>query len=234
MALLNRLHSLHARAGSSPLAAFARISTSPLAHQAQAAETAAVESPSARAGLQPAFGRCKKRDIRASPQKLNMLCRQIRGMRASDALLQMQFSPKRKAGVVGQVLNNACNLADIALDDREITPADLRVSQAYVTKAFTLKKVAFHSKGRNGVKHRRWSHVTVEVEEIDWEQQLRDAMDAPSQGRRGQRAVARARRELEAANARLVAQEIDVGADEAGAAESGGEAKQGGGGHLTG
>ena len=85
MALLNRLHSLHARAGSSPLAAFARISTSPLAHYPQAAENA-VEPSSARVGLQPAFGRCKKRDIRASPQKLNMLCRQIRGMRASDTL----------------------------------------------------------------------------------------------------------------------------------------------------
>ena len=192
-----------------------------------------MEPLSARVGLQPAFGRCKKRDIRASPQKLNMLCRQIRGMRASDALLQMQFSSKRKAGVIGQVLNNACNLADIASDDREITPEDLRVSQAYVTKSFTLKKIAFHSKGRNGVKHRRWSHVTVEVEEIDWEQQLRDAMDTPSQGRRGQRAIAKARRDLESANARLAAQEINVGGTQADA-PSGADSAQGGGGHLTG
>ena len=183
----------------------------------------------------PAFGRCKKRDVRASPQKLNMLAKQIRGMRASDALLQMDFSPKRKARVMGQVLNNACNLADIACEWREITPEDLRVKQAYVTKSFTLKKIAYHSKGRNGIKHRRWSHITVEVEEIDWDARLDEALSIEANNNRRRRKVAKAQRELEAANTRLEAQLVRAGAGAEGGA--GGEAaaeKEGGGGHLTG
>ena len=177
------------------------------------------------------YGECKKRSIRASPQKLNEICRQIRGLRADDALLQMQFSPKRKARVVGSIVQNAVNLADILCTTHELEPEDLYVVEAYVTKSFTMKKIAYHSKGRNGIKRRRWAHITVKVEEINFEAAVQEA--AKIGGRKGERALKKAQDDLDAYRARQAARgEVGGGvpAAPADASASGG----GGGGRLTG
>eukprot|EP00937_MAST-01D_sp_MAST-1D-sp2_P002051 g2051.t1 len=126
-----------------------------------------------------------------------MLAKQVRGLNAADALLQLQFSSKRKGRDMQAVLQNACNLADINCTTHSVEPEDLRVAQAYVTKGVTLKKISMHSKGRSGIKRRRWSHVTFEVEEIDWHVRLDEAQELG--GMRGRRKVERAQRDMQAA-----------------------------------
>ena len=194
--------------------------------------SAATAKPAADSSVfRPRYGECKKRSVRASPQKLNEICRQIRGLTAAEGLLQMQFSPKRKARTVGSVLQNAVNLADILCTTHDLEPEDLRISEAYVTKSFTMKKIAYHSKGRNGIKRRRWAHITVKVEEIDFVRAVEEA--ATVKGRKGQRLQKKAQDDLNAYRERQTARGEGQQAIEAPAAASA-EGGVGGGGRLTG
>jgi ribosomal protein L22 len=72
--------------------------------------------------FEPRGAEAVRRQIRVSPQKLNLLTRQIGGLRVEDALTQMKFSKKRHSKVISQVLQNAANLADI---NHGITTRDL-------------------------------------------------------------------------------------------------------------
>ncbi|KAH9087093.1 hypothetical protein Ae201684P_000505 [Aphanomyces euteiches] len=103
-----------------------------------------------------------KKEIRTSPRKLTLLAQQIRGLTATEALTQMQFSPKRKAAVVKKTIQNAVNLADIYYG---IEPSALKVEQAFVNKGMILKRIKFM--GNTGIKRRRHSHLTIVLREFD-------------------------------------------------------------------
>ncbi|ETV74614.1 hypothetical protein H257_10749 [Aphanomyces astaci] len=105
-----------------------------------------------------------KKEIRQSPRKLSYLAQQIRGLTAPEALIQMQFSQKRKSTIVKKTIQNAVNLADIYYG---IEPSALKVEQAFVTKGMFLKRVKFMGRGNTGVKHRGHSHLTVILREFD-------------------------------------------------------------------
>lgn len=47
------------------------------------------------------------RRIQIGPQKLNDICRTIRGLSVHEALIQLKFSPKKKAKYVHNVIKNA-------------------------------------------------------------------------------------------------------------------------------
>ncbi|RHY34400.1 hypothetical protein DYB32_000957 [Aphanomyces invadans] len=105
-----------------------------------------------------------KKEIRVSPRKLSMLAQQIRGLTAPEALVQMQFSPKRKSTIVKKTIQNAVNLADIYYG---IEPSALKIEQAFVTKGMFLKRVKFMGRGNTGIKHRGHSHLTIILREFD-------------------------------------------------------------------
>ncbi|DAZ99977.1 TPA: hypothetical protein N0F65_001981 [Lagenidium giganteum] len=105
-----------------------------------------------------------KRDVRISGQKLSLIARQVRGLPATDALLQMQFSPKRKAEIVKKTLQNAVNLADIKYN---IEPENLQVAECFVTKGTYLKRLRIMGRGRSGIMHHPYSHLTVVLREFD-------------------------------------------------------------------
>ena len=95
----------------------------------------------------------------------------------------------------------------------------------------SINRSAGHSKGRNGIKRRRWAHITVKVEEINFEAAVQEA--AKIGGRKGERALKKAQDDLDAYRARQAARgEVGGGvpAAPADASASGG----GGGGRLTG
>lgn len=85
-----------------------------------------------------------KKDIRVSPRKLTYLAQQIRGLSAQEALLQMKFSPKRKAEIVHKTVQNAVNLADIKY---QIEPENLQVAECFVNKGHYLKRMRIMGRG---------------------------------------------------------------------------------------
>ena len=78
------------------------------------------------------------RSIRSSAQKLNLVAESIRGMDASKALIQLEFSKKRIATDVKKVLQSAIANAE---NNHNLDVDELIVAHAYVGKNMVLKSM---------------------------------------------------------------------------------------------
>ena len=102
------------------------------------------------------------RSVRSSAQKLNLVAESIRGMDASKALIQLQFSKKRIAADVKKVLQSAIANAE---NNHNLDIDKLIVSEAYVGKALVMKRFRPRARGRGGKILKPISNLTVIVRE---------------------------------------------------------------------
>ena len=102
------------------------------------------------------------RSVRSSAQKLNLVAESIRGMDASKALIQLQFSKKRIAADVKKVLQSAIANAE---NNHNLDIDKLIVSEAYVGKALEMKRFRPRARGRGGKILKPISNLTVIVKE---------------------------------------------------------------------
>jgi large subunit ribosomal protein L22 len=86
------------------------------------------------------------RNLRVSPQKLNLLAQLIRGKKVETALADLEFSRKR--------------IANHGLDVN-----DLIVSQAYVGKNLVIRRFHARGRGRMSAIQKPFSQLTVVVKE---------------------------------------------------------------------
>lgn len=99
------------------------------------------------------------RGVRTSPRKLSVIARAVRGMTVRQALVQMQFSPKKHAETMEKAIRSAA--ANSGLDDA--SQKGLIVQEAYVNKGMFLKRLIFHARGRMGHKNKPSAHLTVKL-----------------------------------------------------------------------
>lgn len=102
------------------------------------------------------------RNIRVSPQKLNLVAAQIRGLSAEKALAELTFSNKRISGDVKKVLQSAIANAE---NNHDLDVDSLVVSEAYVGKALVMKRWRPRARGRVGKILKPFSHLTIVVRE---------------------------------------------------------------------
>lgn len=102
------------------------------------------------------------RNLRVSPQKLNLVCQQIRGMTAERALAELAFSKRRIAGDVRKALQSAIANAE---NNHQLDVDRLVVAEAYVGKSFTMKRFRARARGRGARILKPWSRLTVVVRE---------------------------------------------------------------------
>ncbi len=102
------------------------------------------------------------RSVRSSAQKLNLVAESIRGMDASKALIQLEFSKKRIAMDVKKVLQSAIANAE---NNHNLDIDKLVVSEAYVGKALVMKRFRPRARGRGGKILKPISNLTVIVKE---------------------------------------------------------------------
>ncbi len=102
------------------------------------------------------------RNLRVSPQKLNLVCQQIRGMKAERALAELAFSKRRIAGDVRKALQSAIANAE---NNHQLDVDRLVVAEAYVGKSFTMKRFRARARGRGARILKPWSRLTVVVRE---------------------------------------------------------------------
>ena len=99
---------------------------------------------------------------RISPSKARLMADAIRGLKVGDAIMRLQFTPKKSARLFGKVLNSA--VANAAA--RPGVDVDtLYVKQAYVDGGPTLKRWRARAMGRAFGIRKRTSHITVVVAE---------------------------------------------------------------------
>lgn len=100
------------------------------------------------------------RNLRVSPQKLNLVAQLIRGKKVSTALADLEFSHKRIARDVKKCLESAIANAE---NNHDLDIDDLVVSQAFVGKSIVMKRIQFHGRGRTGRVTKPFANITIVV-----------------------------------------------------------------------
>ena len=102
------------------------------------------------------------RNLRVSPQKLNLVAQLIRGKKVSTALADLEFSQKRIARDVKKCLESAIANAE---NNHDLDIDELVVSQAFVGKSIVMKRIQFHGRGKTGRVIKPFSNITIVVAE---------------------------------------------------------------------
>jgi large subunit ribosomal protein L22 len=100
--------------------------------------------------------------LRVSPRKLNLVAQAIRGLDAQPALAELTFNKRRIARDVKKVLQSAIANAE---NNHQLDVDRLYVAEAYVGRAFVMKRFHARARGRAGKVVKPWSNLTVVVRE---------------------------------------------------------------------
>ena len=103
------------------------------------------------------------RNLRVSPQKLNLVAAMIRGKKVQTALTELEFSRKRIAVDVRKCLMSAVANAE---NNHGLDVDDLIVSEAFVGKNLVMKRFHARGRGRSGGILKPFSQLTVIVREV--------------------------------------------------------------------
>jgi len=102
------------------------------------------------------------RNLRISPQKLNLVAQLIRGKKVDRALADLDFSQKRIARDVKKTLESAIANAE---NNHDLDVDQLVVKEACVGKALVMKRFAARARGRASRIEKPFSHLTIIVRE---------------------------------------------------------------------
>jgi|TARA_Y200000002_G_scaffold381154_1_gene394402 large subunit ribosomal protein L22 len=102
------------------------------------------------------------RNLRISPQKLNLVATMIRGMDAEKALAALTFSRRRISDDVKKAVQSAIANAE---NNHQLDVDRLFIKEASVGKAITMRRFRPRARGRTGRIRKPFSHLTVIVSE---------------------------------------------------------------------
>jgi large subunit ribosomal protein L22 len=120
--------------------------------------------PSATRALSDKEAQAVARNLRVSPQKLNLVAAMIRGKKVSTALADLQFSRKRIASDVRKCLESAIANAE---NNHSLDVDDLVVAQAHVGKGLVMKRFHARARGRGARILKPFSQITIVVREVE-------------------------------------------------------------------
>jgi large subunit ribosomal protein L22 len=118
------------------------------------------------------------KNLRISPQKLNLVAGLIRGKKVDRALADLEFSKKRIAGDVKKCLQSAIANAE---NNHGLDIDSLVVAQAWVGKNLIMKRFTSRGRGRSAPLVKPFSEITVVVRQVDEDEAA--AKRKPGKGR---------------------------------------------------
>ena len=104
------------------------------------------------------------RNLRISPQKLNLVAQAIRGAKVEEALNALTFSKKRIARDVKKALESAIANAE---NNHPLDVDQLVVAEATVGKSLVMKRFRPRARGRVGKIVKPFSRLTIVVREVE-------------------------------------------------------------------
>jgi large subunit ribosomal protein L22 len=107
--------------------------------------------------------RAVARNLRVSPQKLNLVAGLIRGKKVSTALADLEFSRKRIAQDVRKCVMSAVANAE---NNHGLDVDDLVVAEAWVGKNLIMRRFAARGRGRSSAIEKPFAQITVIVREV--------------------------------------------------------------------
>lgn len=102
------------------------------------------------------------KQIKTSPQKLNLVAAMIRGKTVGEAEAMLSFSKRRVAGEVKKTLQSAVANAE---NNHDLDVDRLVVAEAYVGKSLVLRRFRARARGRVGKILKKFSRITIVVRE---------------------------------------------------------------------
>ena len=102
------------------------------------------------------------KQLRTSPQKLNLVAQTIRGLDCEKALASLSFSRRRIAGEVRKVLQSAIANAE---NNHQLDVDRLFVAEATVGRGMVMKRWKARARGRVGRIVKPFSNLTLIVRE---------------------------------------------------------------------
>lgn len=106
------------------------------------------------------------KNLRISPQKLNLVAGLIRGKKVDRALADLEFSRKRIAVEVRKCLASAVANAE---ENHGLDIDNLVVSQAWVGKNLLMRRFASRGRGRSAPIVKPFSEISIIVKEVEEE-----------------------------------------------------------------
>ena len=120
--------------------------------------------PSRERSLPANEAKASARNLRISPQKLNLVAGLIRGKKVDKALADLEFSRKRIAIDVRKCLASAVANAE---ENHGLDIDSLVVAQAWVGKNLVMKRFTARGRGRSAGIMKPFSEITVIVRQVD-------------------------------------------------------------------
>ena len=102
------------------------------------------------------------RNLRISPQKLNLVATMIRDLDANMAIATLSFSSRRIADDVKKVLQSAIPSAE---NNHSLDVDRLYIKEAHVGKGIVMKRFKARARGRGARILKPFSHLTIIVGE---------------------------------------------------------------------
>ncbi len=125
-----------------------------------------MSKPKAPRALKDTEAKAVARNLRVSPQKLNLVAQLIRGKKVASALADLTFSNKRIAHDVKKTLESAIANAE---NNHSLDVDDLVVAEAHVGKGIVMKRFHARARGRAGRIEKPFAHLTIVVREVEAE-----------------------------------------------------------------
>ncbi|NOK86020.1 MAG: 50S ribosomal protein L22 [Chloroflexi bacterium AL-W] len=102
--------------------------------------------------------RAVNKHVMISPQKLRLVCDEVRGMDAQQAKTLLKFLPHKGAEIIRKTLASAMANAE---ENNEANPNELFIEQIYADEGPRLRRFKAGARGRYKPRVRRTSHITV-------------------------------------------------------------------------
>ncbi|KAM9254216.1 large ribosomal subunit protein uL22m isoform 1-T1 [Dugong dugon] len=104
-----------------------------------------------------------RRQIKYSKDKMWYLAKLIRGMSIDQALAQLEFSDKKGAQIIKEVLLEA---QDMAVRDHNVEfRSNLYIAESTSGRGQCLKRIRYHGRGRFGIMEKVYCHYFVKLVE---------------------------------------------------------------------
>jgi len=102
------------------------------------------------------------RYARVSPTKARRVATLIKGKRAGDALVNLNFLPHGSAKIIAKVLRSAMANAE---QKKVADPEEMRVVNVFVDQGPSMKRIMPRAMGRADIIKKRTSHITIVLSE---------------------------------------------------------------------
>lgn len=100
--------------------------------------------------------------IGVSPRKVRLVLDTVRGKKVDEALVILSFLPTPTARTVAKIVKSAVANAE---NNYQMSPSQLKIVKVFADGERTLKRFRAGARGRANLFRRRFSQITVVVEE---------------------------------------------------------------------